>query len=69
MTAAKAYPISGMTCEGCTRSLKRAVEKALGPDTATVQRSPGQLTVHGEHDPEVVLVAVERAGFSITPED
>lgn len=57
------YRINGMTCDGCVRSLTKALENALPGRGIEVVLADGQATVEGASDDAVVERAVEDAGF------
>jgi copper chaperone len=58
------YKVQGMTCEGCARSVTRAVAAVLPAVRTQVSVQSGTLTVDGEHDEAAVACAVEDAGFT-----
>jgi len=58
--------VEGMTCQGCVKSLTRALTATPGVQSATVTLEPGQASI--EHDPATVPVdrlraVIEDAGF------
>lgn len=58
--------VSGMTCDGCVRSVRNVLQALPGVRTADVSLAQGQATV--SFDPEQVNVeslrsAIEDAGF------
>jgi copper chaperone len=57
------YEVQGMTCEGCARSVTRAVAAELPAVKTQVNVHSGTLTVQGEHDASAVARAVDSAGF------
>ena len=57
------YEVQGMTCEGCARSLTRAIAAELPAVKTQVNVQSGTLIVQGEHDEAVVARAVDSAGF------
>jgi len=58
------YKVQGMTCDGCARSLTRAIAAELPAVQTQVNVSSGTLTVQGQHDEAVVVRAVNKAGFT-----
>lgn len=57
------YKVSGMTCEGCARSLENAV-KAVAPGAdIRVDLGGNRFTITGLDDLDVIAEAVEVAGF------
>ncbi len=57
------YKVSGMTCDGCARSVTNAVSLALPRTTVVVDHKGGTVRVSGDHEKEQVEQAVEDAGF------
>jgi copper chaperone len=58
------YKVQGMTCEGCARSITRAVAAELPAVKTQVSVQSGTLTVDGDHDEAAVARAVDNAGFT-----
>ena len=57
------YKVNGMTCDGCVRSLTKALEAALPGRRIKVVLAEGHAVVDGEPDDAKVQQAVEDAGF------
>ena len=57
------YRVSGMTCNGCVTSLARAITHAGVDVPFDISLEQGTLTLHAEHQPELVERAVADAGF------
>lgn len=57
----KAYTVKGMTCQGCVKSVKSALER-VGVE-AVVDLDTHQARVADDVDADVVRKAVEGAGF------
>ncbi|MBM3567590.1 MAG: heavy-metal-associated domain-containing protein [Alphaproteobacteria bacterium] len=57
------YRIDGMTCQGCARSVTRAIERAVPTLKASVDHVHGTAAVEGEGDEAAIRRAVETAGF------
>jgi copper chaperone len=57
----RTYQVDGMTCEGCVKSVRKALERQ--GLTAQVDLGKGLVTVDGEPDDAAVLAAIDRAGF------
>ena len=57
------YRVSGMTCDGCVRSVTKAVTLALPQAKVKVDLEKGLVTVDGAADAARVAAAVEGAGF------
>ena len=56
------YKVSGMTCDGCVRSVKRAITSAAPGAQVTVDLPSGRVTVEGA-EADVVAKAIDDAGF------
>ncbi len=56
------YIVGGMTCEGCSRSVAKAIEAAIPGASVEVDLASGRITVTGG-DASLVAQAVEDAGF------
>jgi copper chaperone len=57
------YRIEGMTCDGCVRSLTKALQTALPGREVEVTLDGGLARIDGEPDDATVEQAVEDAGF------
>lgn len=57
------YRIEGMTCDGCVRSLSKALTSALPDREIEVILKEGLARVSGKPDDVAVEEAVEGAGF------
>lgn len=58
--------VSGMTCQGCVRSVKRVLEATPGVDAAEISLERGEAVVQvapGRASAADLIAAVERAGF------
>lgn len=61
-------PVEGMTCSGCTGSVKRAVERLPGVAGATATLAPGEVRVELSGGPTglaEVVGAITRAGYDV----
>ena len=56
------YRIGGMTCQGCARSVKAAIERAVPNAEVSVDAATGLATIAGV-PAETIKTAVESAGF------
>ena len=56
------YRIGGMTCQGCARSVKTAIERAAPDAEVSVDAATGLAAVSGV-PAETIKTAVESAGF------
>ncbi|MDR3515269.1 MAG: heavy metal-associated domain-containing protein [Azospirillaceae bacterium] len=59
----ESYKVNGMTCDGCARSVSKALIARLPDVQVTVDLARGTVTLEGEGDPAIVKAAVEGAGF------
>ncbi len=60
--------VEGMTCEGCVRSVTRALQAVEGVQEVQVTLEPGEAVVQAPGVPAERLVqAVEDAGFDARP--
>lgn len=59
----KTYRVEGMTCQGCARSVTRAVQSVRPDAEVSVDLEKGLVTVAGEAGEQQVRQAVEDAGF------
>jgi copper chaperone CopZ len=59
--------ITGMTCDHCVASVKRALAASNGVESAEVTLKPPRAVVSGEHlDPRQLIAAVTELGYSAT---
>lgn len=56
------YIVSGMTCEGCSRSVTKAIETAIPGAKVEVDLEAGRVSVEGGEAAQVAQ-AVDDAGF------
>ncbi len=56
------YIVSGMTCEGCSRSVTKAIESAIPGAKVEVDLEAGRVSVEGGEAAQVAQ-AVDDAGF------
>ncbi len=59
------YKVDGMTCNGCAKSVTRAIKAAAGDASAevAVDLTAKTITVTGFNDAKAIGQAVEDAGF------
>ncbi len=55
--------VAGMTCNGCTSSVERALKRVAGVTSVEVQLNPGCALITGDVSLDAALLAVEQAGF------
>ena len=55
--------VSGMTCDGCVRAVKRVLARVPGVTEVAVDLDTGRAQVTGEAAPERLIEAVEKAGY------
>jgi len=57
------YRVTGMTCGGCERSMRGALERAAPDLKVDVSHQADTVVVHGTHNADVIKQAVDAAGF------
>jgi Cu+-exporting ATPase len=55
--------IEGMTCSGCAKAVTRALLQVPGVTEVAVDRDAGQARIKGRVNPQLLVAAVEQAGF------
>lgn len=55
--------VTGMTCDGCVRAVKRVLARVPGVTEVAVDLDTGRAQVTGEAAPERLIEAVEKAGY------
>nr|WP_298798120.1 cation transporter [uncultured Acetobacter sp.] len=70
MATTETFTVDGMSCNGCSSKLKKALEALNGVSEADVVLEGGKVTVH--YDPATVQPAqfsevVEDLGFDLVP--
>ncbi|EJW10415.1 hypothetical protein A33M_4472 [Rhodovulum sp. PH10] len=59
--------VTGMTCDGCVRSVERII-KAQDPDAQVkVDLGSGRVEANTSAQPAALVEAIEAAGFGATP--
>ena len=62
----RVYKVSGMTCEGCEKSVTRAIKSRLGQDTVVeADATKGEVRVSESADPQIVVFALDSAGYAV----
>ena len=56
--------VQGMTCDGCVNSVKRALSRVPGVKSVDVDLKSGRAVITGAFESEVVLTAVQKAGYT-----
>lgn len=59
--------VDGMTCDGCARSVTRAVEAVPAVERALVDLDAGEVGVEGDADEAAIRQAIEDAGYEVRP--
>lgn len=59
----RTYRVSGMTCEGCVRSVTRAITRVAPAARVSVDLGAGRVSVEDGPDEQAVEGAVTNAGF------
>jgi copper chaperone len=60
---AQTITVTGMSCDGCERSVEEALNSVDGVTSVSVDRTTDSATIEGETDTETVIAAVEDAGY------
>jgi copper chaperone len=60
----KTYRIGGMTCDGCVRSVTKAIGRAAPGARVSVDLATGRVTIDGDAPEPAIARAVEAAGFA-----
>ena len=63
------YIITGMSCAACSARVEKAVKKLDGVDNCAVNLLTNSMSVEGDIAPEVVIAAVEKAGYGAKLKD
>lgn len=62
---ADVYRVDGMTCDGCIRSVTRAIQAEYPGSDVKVDLDKGEVSVDRADDRKKVARAIEDAGFSV----
>ena len=72
LSATRSYDIQGMTCEGCTNTIRVAIEEVAGVDSAEVSYENKTATVYFSTTlppaDDLIVAAVQNAGYGATPQ-
>ncbi len=60
--------VTGMTCGGCVSSVVRAVNAAAPGAKVDVDLKSGEVAIAGAADRQVVVTAIEEAGYDVIGE-
>ena len=63
----KSYNVSGMSCAACSARVEKAVSAVEGVDSCAVNLLTNSMVVSGEVSEEIIIAAVEKAGYGATP--
>lgn len=55
--------VEGMSCDGCERNVVTALEAVPGVENAVANHEQGIATVEGDADADLLVSAVENAGY------
>jgi len=58
--------VKGMSCSHCEQTVEDALKNLSGVRDAEADRDAKQVTVNGDADPDVLVTAVEDAGYDAT---
>lgn len=56
--------VQGMSCQHCEQTVEEALEAISGVTSVTADREDGSVTIEGSAETEVLLEAVENAGYN-----
>lgn len=56
--------VEGMSCEHCEQTVEEALRGVDGVTDASVDQEADQASVDGDADPDVLVAAVEDAGYT-----
>ena len=62
----KSYNVSGMSCAACSSRVEKAVSAVEGVDSCAVNLLTNSMVVSGEVSEDVIIAAVEKAGYGAT---
>ena len=62
----KSYNVSGMSCAACSARVEKAVSAVEGVDSCAVNLLTNSMVVSGEVSEDVIIAAVEKAGYGAT---
>ncbi len=63
----KSYNVSGMSCAACSSRVEKAVCAVEGVDSCAVNLLTNSMVVSGEVSEDVIIAAVEKAGYGAAP--
>lgn len=67
MSDAHVFEVRGMTCGGCAKKVRKALQSDLGEDAEiTVDHANGQVSISAPHDisDAAVQAVIERVGYT-----
>ena len=59
----KSYNVTGMSCAACSARVERAVSNVDGVSACSVNLLTNSMTVEGDVTDEIIIAAVEAAGY------
>ena len=63
------YSVYGMSCAACSSRVEKAVSKVEGVNSVAVNLLTNSMIVEGEVEPEIIMKAVEYAGYKAKPQN
>lgn len=57
--------VEGATCQGCVKSIEKAVQTVTGVSTVSFDLESKLATVEGDAEKDAVVEAIEMAGFDV----
>ncbi|MFC1457979.1 heavy-metal-associated domain-containing protein [Microvirga arabica] len=62
----RTYKVTGMTCGGCETAVSRAIRQRLGEGTSVeADAGKGEVRVSESADPQIVVFAIDSAGYAV----
>jgi copper chaperone CopZ len=59
--------VGGMSCDGCVKSISKAIGRVPGVRSVDVALGSGTVVVHGAPERDAVEKAVVAAGYTVNP--
>ncbi len=57
--------VEGATCGGCVKSIEKAISQVTGVETVAFDLESKQARIEGNADQQLVIDAIEMAGFDV----
>lgn len=59
------FVVRGMSCDGCVKSVERAVGRVAGVSGVKVQLDGGKVEVQGAVERDTIVQAIVKAGYEV----